>query len=812
MKNSVKKIALFISIMISSLTFFAQTPDYASFSGGLIGTGQFNCDKMPDFAYYIVGDIASGDTNIPGSFQVIENNGGGMESAYGPADGQQNIEVEVAGYGAGNDDGIGDPITNEVVTTISFDGPTIPKVLAFLIADVEQDQVIINALDANGNAVATSVIAGWYRSSFDADLSEGTNVAPTWDPVSGTLIGHFAPGGVKQENYLANGPDSEAGAAWFEVDIAITQLQFTSQAIGVSPDDPSQHFFLATRCPAPSPCEVPNCSPVSTLEVCNDATPIILECDSDLENYQIVWYDGLGNQVGTGCELVIDFTMIETGANGDIMCFYYVAIDADGCEIKSCCPIITEVVDCGPVDSFDLALIKTKNAINPGPFRAGDTVVFDLTVVNQGTINAFDIQVVDYIPSGLFLNDLDWIESNGEAVLRNPISSLDAGDSIILTITFEIDPQFEGNSIINDAEISSADDDADSGNTPPMDIDSTPNDNATPDDLNHDNDLSDINGGDDQDPGLLVICTDGDPGLLVEASLNDCLLNGVGSVTRIAFADGQIVPVGYELIYILVDANDSISQISATPEFIINTEGSYFIHTVIYNPFDFDASTAKTLTEIINFSQCVEIDLDGVEVDVERCCLADGSGGKVNYNPSSCAESLTGTAATIEVTSAGNNVPTGFITSYILASLPGSLIESINTTGSFSVLEPGLYAIYLIVHDPMTYSFQGVNMDQVDIFDIIQNVITTGVCADINLAASDILVKDCNECEYDVYVPGFGTSIIPGLYEAEHDIFSDGLVNMGQVQFPAGNSIELLPGFEVTLGNPFHAYIEGCSN
>ena len=54
------------------------------------------------------------------------------------------------------------------------------------------------------------------------------------------------------------------------------------------------------------------------------------------------------------------------------------------------------------IEVFDLALIKgiDSNA-TPGPFMPGSTVRFVITVINQGTIDAFDIDVVDRAPTGL---------------------------------------------------------------------------------------------------------------------------------------------------------------------------------------------------------------------------------------------------------------------------------------------------------------------------------------------------------------------------------------------------------------------------
>lgn len=258
----------------------AQSPEYASFSGGLSGTGTFSCDEMPDFTYSITGEYAQGDTKVPGDPQVIDNDGGGMEVVYGKADSLQNIEVEVAGYGAGNDDGVGDTITASVVTTIVFDAKTPPGDLAFMIADVEQDQVMITALDAFENSVPVSVIDTWYQSSFDADLSDTSTESPSWDSASATLVGQYAVGGVKQTNYLTERLDNEAGAAWFEVNIAITQLQFISQAFGVTPDDPSQHFLIAAKCQEPVCANLFNNSAICEYIIANPDSSIAQEdCD-----------------------------------------------------------------------------------------------------------------------------------------------------------------------------------------------------------------------------------------------------------------------------------------------------------------------------------------------------------------------------------------------------------------------------------------------------------------------------------------------------------------------------------------------------
>ncbi len=137
-------------------------------------------------------------------------------------------------------------------------------------------------------------------------------------------------------------------------------------------------------------------------------------------------------------------------------------------------------------DVYDLALRKTLNTA--GPFQAGDYVSFDIEVFNQGTIDANNVVVTDYIPNGL-----TYSSSTAPLVWSATATSLDmnygsivAGWSKVRRVTFRIDTWFSG-TIRNDAEISGND-----GN----DVDSTAdttngNDDEVNDEVN--------NGGGDED-------------------------------------------------------------------------------------------------------------------------------------------------------------------------------------------------------------------------------------------------------------------------------------------------------------------------
>lgn len=104
---------------------------------------------------------------------------------------------------------------------------------------------------------------------------------------------------------------------------------------------------------------------------------------------------------------------------------------------------------------FDLALRKQLSVGQVATLTPGSTVTFTITIFNQGTLNATNVQVTDYVPSGLTLNDPNWTLVGSKATLKTPIATLAAGESTTRTISFIIGANTTG-SITNLAEISSA--------------------------------------------------------------------------------------------------------------------------------------------------------------------------------------------------------------------------------------------------------------------------------------------------------------------------------------------------------------------
>ena len=134
------------------------------------------------------------------------------------------------------------------------------------------------------------------------------------------------------------------------------------------------------------------------------------------------------------------------------------------------------------VQNFDLALIKVLDSIaTPGPYSGGDRVEFTISVINQGSIDAFNIEVEDRNPAGLSSPTLvtqTGISQTGSGTYL--ISSIGAGSSFSFNVEAFIDEGFMDDCIVNVAEITDA---RDVAGTVRTDTDSsTSNDDGTEDD------------------------------------------------------------------------------------------------------------------------------------------------------------------------------------------------------------------------------------------------------------------------------------------------------------------------------------------
>lgn len=129
---------------------------------------------------------------------------------------------------------------------------------------------------------------------------------------------------------------------------------------------------------------------------------------------------------------------------------------------------------------FDLAVSTTAaGGFDVASAPIGNAIVFNIEVINEGTVNATDIELINYLPDeGLVLVDPDWsTNGNGTASLNTPIPGpIPPGRSVVVPITFLIDHSATG-TIYNWAEITAADTDGVPETPAPVDVDSTPGNN-----------------------------------------------------------------------------------------------------------------------------------------------------------------------------------------------------------------------------------------------------------------------------------------------------------------------------------------------
>ena len=124
---------------------------------------------------------------------------------------------------------------------------------------------------------------------------------------------------------------------------------------------------------------------------------------------------------------------------------------------------------------YDLALTKTIQN-QKDSYTKGENITFAVTVYNQGELVARNIEVTDYLLTGLELKDANWTQENGmiKTTIAGPINP---GQSKTVTLTTRIKPDFSGTDILNLAEISKDN----SGEYGTTDKDSTPDKNKNND-------------------------------------------------------------------------------------------------------------------------------------------------------------------------------------------------------------------------------------------------------------------------------------------------------------------------------------------
>ena len=252
-----------------------------------------------------------------------------------------------------------------------------------------------------------------------------------------------------------------------------------------------------------------------------------------------------------------------------------------------------------------------------------------------------------------------------------------------------------------------------------------------------------------------VTC-DADAGTLSGFKPSDCLQTGGTYIGGIPNGD-DVVPPGYQTIYVLTEGADLVIQQTANvPIFTVTSTGAYTVHTLVYDPNTLDLSivvpgvtTGFDVNALLiqgGGSICASLDVAGTSILVDN-----PDAGSLTADANEVC--LDGGSAMLSATPDGNSyVPTGYQTVYVLTSGPGLVIQDAGPSPSFMVSDTGSYTIHTLVYDPNTLDLGVVVPGVTTGFDVNGLLIQGGgeICAALDVAGAPVDVVLCSTtCDAD---------------------------------------------------------------
>ena len=252
-----------------------------------------------------------------------------------------------------------------------------------------------------------------------------------------------------------------------------------------------------------------------------------------------------------------------------------------------------------------------------------------------------------------------------------------------------------------------------------------------------------------------------DAGTLTAEADSVCLDDGTATISAVPNGDA-VIPDGYEVIYVLTEGGGLVIQdVSTDPSFTVDSEGSYTIHTLVYDPNTLDLSIVQigVTTGFDVFGLlidgggviCASLDVTGAPVKVEDCfvpCTPDA--GELVGSPATVCftdGSATLTAWHFPFDENSPFVPDGYEVLYVLTEGIELVIQAVNTEPVFEVNSPGQYTIHTLVYDPNTLDLSIVEFGVTTGFDVFGLLIEGGgeICAALDVKGAYMLAVECDE-------------------------------------------------------------------
>ncbi|NND07604.1 MAG: T9SS C-terminal target domain-containing protein [Saprospiraceae bacterium] len=212
-------------------------------------------------------------------------------------------------------------------------------------------------------------------------------------------------------------------------------------------------------------------------------------------------------------------------------------------------------------------------------------------------------------------------------------------------------------------------------------------------------------------------------------------------------ASAPYIPEGYQQLYVLTKGESLvIEQVGGEPIFTVEDNGTYTIHTLVYDPNTLDLSIVvpgETTGFDVNGlliqgggSICAALDVAGAPFTVVGV-----SAGTLNAPSSFVCFSGSETTITAEVVEPAS-LPAGYSHIYVLTSGDELVIQGVSSTPSFDVSSGGIYTIHSLVYDTSTLDLGIVELGVTTGFDVNGLLIQGGgqICASLDVAGARFIV------------------------------------------------------------------------
>jgi len=247
--------------------------------------------------------------------------------------------------------------------------------------------------------------------------------------------------------------------------------------------------------------------------------------------------------------------------------------------------------------------------------------------------------------------------------------------------------------------------------------------------------------------------------------VKDCFAEGQTRLTAEPVA-APLAPEGFSVIYVLTSGDELIIEdADDAPSFVVEDEGRYTIHTLVYDPetldlgiIDFGATTGFDVNNLLvqgGGDICAALDVAGAVFYVEKCtaelaCKADA--GQLKPKSKECIDN--GQMATIiaKRTKAANLPTDDYELIYVLTSGDDLVIEAVSDEPEFEIENEGKYTIHTLVYKPETLDLGIVEFGETTGFDVNGLLLQGGgdICAALDVEGAKFLVENCEKCELTV--------------------------------------------------------------